>query len=214
MNNLKVSILKSKHDLYFNFDNQNNNVILITGISSSGKSTLAKEYSKESSINKVSLDLAFFHEKSELTELEKKIVAHFKKQNAEWEPEIFLQRKQENQSIFYQYANLFFDFIINNYITDDITMVLEGVQCFKYIDINKIANNKIIIKRTSLLKCMIRKFKRTIPNFKNDNKLFIKKFLLIIKISVINQYIWYKKINKFIMDIYNRKIEEGNLYER
>lgn len=63
MQNNKISFFKTKDDLYLNFENFKNNddnIILITGISGSGKSTLAEKIVTKTKGYKISLDLAFF----------------------------------------------------------------------------------------------------------------------------------------------------------
>ena len=57
----KISIFKTKSDLYLNFENNNEKIMLITGLSGSGKSTLTQNILNKEKGYKVSLDLSFFH---------------------------------------------------------------------------------------------------------------------------------------------------------
>lgn len=210
MNN-KISLFRTKEDLYLNFDTNKDNIILITGISGSGKSTLAEKMTSENDGQKISLDLAFFHEKEEkITAIERKIVDKFSEKYPEWTPNTFTQE----ESINYKYSNLFYDFVLNylKNIKNKLIIIEGGQHISKYIDFDKIKDRKIIIKRTNLIKSATRRIKRTgiytYKKFKSTSKIkqiykCTYEILRDIKYTIIKgqAYNWLKINNTFIEKI-------------
>lgn len=212
MTNNKISIFKSKQDLYINFDNNKDKLILITGISGSGKSTQANEIAKKLNGYKISLDLVFGHE-TEITPIEKKILNEFKKQHKKWSPQLFTRN---NKKIYPYYINLFYDFIINYFKKSDQPIIIEGYFFINYIDIEKIQTKKIIIKRTSLVNSMTKRIKRNQKIFKNqilkkkNTKLkyykYIKREIRDISFTILKSIIWYRETNNFIINLLDTEI--------
>lgn len=211
MNNNKISIFKNKEDLYLNFNNNEDNFILVTGISGSGKSTLSNELATKTGGHKISLDLIFGHE-TEITPQEEKIIKEFKKQHKEWSPELF---NTKNKHLYPHYINLFYDFIIDYYKTTNIPIIIEGYFFANYIDTEKIKGKKIIIKRKSLINSMTQRLKRNRKIFynqiikdKTNNKKYykyIKRELKDLVFTSLKSIIWYKEYNNFITNISDKE---------
>lgn len=206
MNNNKISIFKNKEDLYINFENNNDKFILITGISGSGKSSLACEFVNKNKYSKVSLDLAVFRGlNSKITNIEKKLISNFKKKYPEWKKELFSKHYPSKNDICNKWSNLFYDFALEFFYDTNTPVIIEGTHIYKYIDFEKVKDKKIIIKRTSLITSWYRSIKRTNYELKVDlknkkfNALIYLKRLLIISIETFIKHVkWYKKINIFI----------------
>lgn len=211
MNNNKISIFKNKEDLYLNFENAEDKFILITGLSGSGKSTLSNELVKKTGGYKISLDLVFGHE-TETTPLEERVVKEFKKQHKEWSPELF---NTKNKHLYPYYINLFYNFIINYFKNTNLLIIIEGYFFANYIEIDKIKDKKIIIKRTSLIYSMYKRIKRNKKIFynqivKNKNtKLkhykYIKREIKDLVFTIIKSIIWYKEFNNFITNLLEKE---------
>ena len=207
----KISIFKTKSDLYLNFENNNEKIMLITGLSGSGKSTLTQNILNKENGYKVSLDLSFFHGYLEvITEEEQHLIEKFKREYPEWSQEIF-EKSILKEKMYIKYSNLFYDFAIDNFKKINEPLIIEGGQIFKYIDINKIKDKKIIIKRTSLITCSIRRLKRTIKQLNKKIKLnqinkkqYIKSIFIDIKHIITHHPKWYKKLNLFIEKVTKR----------
>lgn len=144
----KIGVLKDKTDLEINLSNDD--IINITGMMGSGKTTLAKEIKDEKNIKLVSLDWMFGASLKNRPESIKKIFDEFVSNN----PEI------KNKKYYYKYADKIYSCLLSNLPSP---VIYEGRHIYMYMDI-KILKGKIIIKRTSLFNSYKRAFKRDMKN--------------------------------------------------
>ena len=120
---------------------------------------------------------------------------------------LFDYENRNNEEII---CNLFFDYIIKYINKNKIHVIVDSAYFFKYIDINKIIDYKIIIKRTSLLRSFYNENKRDVlRQWKNKDLSLIKKIVRSFKIpliSLLNIKLLinnYKNINIYINKLCN-----------
>lgn len=145
-------ILFSSGDLYINFKNNNSKMILVTGISGSGKSTLSEKLSKKYNYDIVSFDMVFGYEQDrKLNKLEKDILNNFKNKYLGYE-------SYDKNKI----CNIFFDYVKEYVDKRDLNIIFEGLHFLRRVEFDKIMNQRIIYKGTSLLVSLYRRTKRNI----------------------------------------------------
>ncbi len=128
----------------------NDDIIHITGMIGSGKTTLANQYRNDSRFIVISLDCLYRgQDKENMNEdtirINELLVRKFPNQN--------------NEKYFRDYYLEILRYI-DNY-PKKVTFVLEGQQIYRYLDLKDI-KGKLIIKRTSILKCWYRSILRHI----------------------------------------------------
>ena len=199
----KISIFKSKNDLNINFD-KSPYITVITGIPGGGKSYLANLLSKKFDQPIISFDFLFDYENRKMNKIEKQIISNFLKKYPNYSN---FENNRNNEEII---CNLFFDYIIKYINKNKIHVIVDSAYFFKYIDINKIIDYKIIIKRTSLLRSFYNENKRDVlRQWKNKDLSFIKKIVRSFKIpliSLLNIKLLinnYKNINIYINKLCN-----------
>lgn len=201
---VKLSIFNTKDDLYINFNN-NQDIILVTGTPGSGKSTLAKELSIKSGFEKVSLDLVLGYERDQKTLLEQTLLDKFYKKYPHWNENLF---KIEDEQRMAYYINLFYDYLIEENQRQNNKIIIEGYYFANFIDIDKIKDKAIIIKRTNMITSIRRRQKREIVYLKKlcderviDKSSYYYQVLSLKKYTIINAFKWYKELNQFIENI-------------
>lgn len=164
---LEESYITSKKDIEYKLDSwkkDSDNILLITGLSGSGKSTRASQLSKE--YNAINFELDLFEHNSILfsnnyNHDEANIIMKdiFKK--------MYGGKKNFDKYSDEDYRKEFVKFFKNllSYCKShkDQLFIIEGLQIFKhvaYYDISIIENTPIIIIGTSLTKSLIRRYKR------------------------------------------------------
>lgn len=128
----------------------NDDIIHITGMIGSGKTTLANQYRNDSRFIVISLDCLYRgQDKENMNEDTIRINE-------------LLVRKFPNQNNEKYFRDYYFEILryIDNY-PKKVTFVLEGQQIYRYLDLKDI-KGKLIIKRTSILKCWYRSILRHI----------------------------------------------------
>lgn len=131
-------------------------IIHITGMIGSGKTTLANRYRNDSCFIVISLDCLYRdQDKENMNEDTIKI------------NELLVQKfpNQNNQQYFKEYY-----FEILRYIDNfprNVTFVLEGQQIYRYLNLEDI-KGKLIIKTTSIVKCWYRSILRHIRRKKKE----------------------------------------------
>lgn len=148
----------SRKDLYINFKNTASKMIIVTGISGSGKSVLAEKIKEQYGYEIISMDMLFeYSETHKRSQLEKELLESFK--------ELYPNYDKNDKNRIY---NLFFDFV-NEYITkNNINIIFDGSQFLRRVAFDKINNERIILKRTSLLLSLRRRNIRNIGYIKNN----------------------------------------------
>lgn len=151
----------------------NDNIINITGMIGSGKTTLANKYRNNSDYIVISLDCLYRGQDKENMNTETMTINKI------------LQKKfpnQDNEKYFKNYYQEIIHYINNSDKTT--TYVLEGQHIYRYLNLNEI-KGKLIVKRTCIMKCWKRSIIRHIKR---------KKLELVNKNITRKQYycnIWY-----------------------
>ena len=152
----------------------------------------------------ISFDFLFDYENRKMNKIEKQIISNFLKKYPNYSN---FENNRNNEEII---CNLFFDYIIKYINKNKIHVIVDSAYFFKYIDINKIIDYKIIIKRTSLLKSFYNENKRDVlRQWKNKDLSLIKKIVRSFKIpliSLLNIKLLinnYKNINIYINKLCN-----------
>lgn len=168
------------------------NIINITGMIGSGKTTLANQYRNNSDYIVISLDCLYRgQDKENMNEDTMKINK-------------ILEKKFPNQNNV-QYFQKYYQEIIN-YIKNEnrsVTYVLEGQHIYRYLNLNEI-KGKMIIKRTCIIKCWKRSIVRHIKRKKaelNNNLITKRQYYHNVWYWTkrrTNQLKYYKDFNRFL----------------
>jgi adenylate kinase family enzyme len=144
------SIIFNKKDLYYKFDewvNGKNNMLLITGISRSGKTTLGKKLAKKYNCGYASMD-----------DIDKDITKKYDD----------IRKKYDDPKQSELARNMFRKYAINFIKTHSNTkFIWEGVQAIYWLDNKEIANHSVIMMGTSELKAMYNGAKFAIKDKQN-----------------------------------------------
>ena len=179
--NDKISIFKDKDDIKFLLTDDN--IINVTGIIGSGKTTLAREIRNDTSFELISLDWMFGASLKNRPENIKKLSDDFEK--------LYPDKNK------YKYADLIYKYLLAN-LADN--KIFEGRHIYRYID-PKVFKGTLIIKRTRLINSYKRAFKRDMNNkikeYKRKEIKFSKvlnRFFARIKFPILE----YIRINNYI----------------
>ena len=179
---MKIKLFKTVDDLYLNTNNfpSTSNILLITGLSGSGKSYLARELSN--TYNATIFQVEWLKHSKHISEECKYILDSFLDKH----PEIISlvknkwnnTKSEDKNELFKKYINLFFLHFLE--VKDNNkNYIIEGLQLFTLIDYDLIKDYPIIIKGTSSFKCFKNRFKRDYEKRKkeklgvNKNKIHI-----------------------------------------
>ena len=198
----KVRLIKNVDDITFNLDKfkKDSNILIVTGLSGSGKSYLSKSLAKEHNASIFQPEW-LKHTKHITPEFKPMLESFFDIHpnivdlaKAKWNN----AKSEDKNELFKKYINLFFEHFLSN-IDKDKLYIVEGLQIFSLIDFKLIKNYPIIIKGTSSTKSLKNRYKRDLAN-KNITKRTAKfKFLMrILKESRLYQFKHRKVLNKFI----------------
>ena len=199
---MKIRRLKSKKDLSINVESfpKESKILLITGLSGSGKSYLANQLKQK--YNATSFQPEWLKHSKHITEECKYILDTFIQKY----PHIksYVENKWNNaptedeNELFKEYINKFFIHFLE-VKKDDQLYIVEGLQLFTLIDYELIKDYPIIIKRTSSIKSLKNRLKRDYQKRKNEPlKVKIKWFFRVLKESKLYQFKHRKKLNIFI----------------
>lgn len=153
----KVSLFIDKQDLEILCTNDN--IINITGMIGSGKTTLANKYRNNKDYTVISLDCLYRgQDKENMNEETKKINELLSKKFP----------NQNNEKDFKKYYREIIKYI--HHSSSNKIYILEGQHIYRYLNIEDITG-RLIIKRTGIIKCwrrsIIRHIKRKKVDFKN-----------------------------------------------
>ena len=161
---MKVHLLRSLQPICFNMDKWNVNnspLLLITGLSGSGKTTFAQKFAKHHHAICVSFDVLKFYPES--SKQSKKIFTLFLKNYPQIKKYVSIRWKKTDQvnsnDILFN-CNLFFDFLIDYSLQCKKKIVLEGIQLFVRLNPSKSAQLPVIIIRSSSIHSFCNKIKR------------------------------------------------------
>lgn len=205
-NKYKISFFKNKEDIELIFTDDD--IINITGIMGSGKTTLAKTIANKTKRELIVFDWMFGRSLGNRPIKIEKLLKKFEKQYPETvDQQIFKSNNSRDNEIEIQkYAGIIYEFVLKNI---ELPMVIEGQHLYKWMNYNKL-RGKIIIKRTSFLNSYIRAFKRDVSRLYKQYKRkeatkreLIDKIFERIKFPIKDYY----KINKFILTMVEVKNE-------
>ena len=201
---MKIYLFKSQKDLYINFE-KDTNMIIVTGISGSGKSRTSLALQKKYNYELLSFDFIFDWEfERKPSSFEKEILKEFKKKYPEF------RNSKNNTKSKIEVCNCFYDFIADYILSKNIKIIIDGAYFLNEINFEKIKNERIILKRTSIIKSIIQRTNRNKKHIIAQNYSLFKTYRRIFGMygeSIKKSIIWKKLINNFIEKI---QINEGN----
>ena len=178
---VEENLLVSKDNLEFNLENfnQNNNILFITGLGGSGKSTIISEYATKYNAQPLEYDAVTSALIKGLENLNKNkihpiILEYLEKENP---------RKLNGFSDpnFNKECVKFLNWFEANYSNDGNLYVLEGMQIFLCFNPERFKDKPIVIMGTSVTKSMFRSVSRTYKRSHGDIIRTFKFFLKTIK---------------------------------
>ena len=217
------SFVRNESDVYYNkdkFDNKEINICFITGLSGSGKSTMAKNMSNKNiehyELDDVLFNFKFSYEK--LKEYGDLIYTFFKGPGKKYKYESYkeLQTKLKGVGEDQYEVPMFRDFVDYSikYAKShrDKQYVIEGVELL-YFKINpqKLKNCAVYIKGTSIVKSAYRATKRDCSDTDNKNKLNKAKLVSHMMFKKIKDIKYYTKTENMLKQwrIYFKKLSES-----
>lgn len=196
----KIKIIKDKKDIEIQCTEEN--IINITGMIGSGKTTKANLYRNDERYIVISLDCLYRGQDKENSNEETRIINQRLKEKFP---------KQDNEQYFKQYYDEIIRYINN--CGKNVIWVLEGQQIYRFLSFKDI-KGKLIIKRTGLLKC----WKRSIVRHIKKKRLLLKQHQITKKQYYENAWYWikrrtkqleyYKDLKRFLDEIPEEKVKE------
>ncbi|MCM1212487.1 MAG: hypothetical protein NC318_12895 [Blautia sp.] len=163
---MKVQLLRNGKPICYNlqkWDKTHSPILLITGLSGSGKTTFAQKFAKCHDAICVSFDVLKFYPES--PKQSQKLLDIFLEKYPKIKKNISIRWKKtdkaySNDILFDYYCNLFFDFLIEYSKLNKKKIVLEGIQVFVRLHPAKSVGLPIIIIRNSGMHSFFNKLKR------------------------------------------------------
>lgn len=205
---MKVHLFKNQKPLCYNINKWRKSecpLLLITGLSGSGKTTYAKKIAKKHHAIFMSFDVLKFY--TEASKESQKILRLFLKEypqikeliNIHWAK---TDRIYSNDILYDYFCNSLFDFLMVYGIRKNKKIVLEGIQIFMRMHPSKTIGLPLIIIRSSSIQSCINKTKRDQKMRKANAKglryiYFFIKDLYIYQIKqrfILNRYVIYQRI--------------------
>jgi dephospho-CoA kinase len=201
---INESIVIDEMDLFYKFDEwerkSGKNVLLITGLIASGKTTMAGNFASRYNAKILELDNFESHHTGydrtgtikAFLEKNPKIKEHF---DSSW--------TEISMSEFSNIMNDFFKFAIEKLHNDGNNLyIIEGIQLFCYINHDEVIRNPIVIKGTSFIKAQYRMMNRRAES-KDQNTL-----------RVFMDEIRQKKFRTFKINLADEKYKLSQLREK
>lgn len=208
---MKIKLFKNVNDSKYKFNDfpSKSKILLITGLSGSGKSYLSKQMADK--YDATVFQVEWLKHSKHITSECKYILDSFLNKypeitdyvNNKWNNE----KSEDKNDLFKKYINLFLLHFLE-VKNENENYIIEGLQLFTLIDFDLVKDDPLIIKGTSSFKCFKNRLKRDYQKRKKEN-LFIKiKFIFrVIKESFLYQLKHRIILNKFISKVgeYNAK---------
>ena len=204
---MKVHFFKNCRPICYNLQKWNTEqipVLLVTGLSGSGKTTFAKKYAKNEHAIYISFDVLKFYPQA--SKQSQQLLKIFLSNYPEIKNFIFIQwsktdKLNSNDILYNYYCNKFFDFLLQYSHQYKKKIVLEGIQIFVRLHPQKSVGFPIIILRNSSFKCFINKMKRDYS--KNIWPFKLKIVIYLIKDAYIYHFYHRFLLNFFILYQYS-----------
>lgn len=196
-------------NICFNLEKINisqNNIIYITGLSGSGKTTFAKQLSKEYQATLFELDNlgGFFGKYKESQELIYDLTHNFLNMNPELKEIIrhgkYVELKIKNFKRYSYWTNQYIEFLSSYAKKQNELFIFEGTQIFKCLSAQKISNKPLIIIGTSSFTSILRRLKRhyRIDKEKHKPNFFKKHIWKLLNDSKRLHFQDFKELNQFL----------------
>lgn len=199
MQNYKIGFLFSKPKIETNISKwrtDGNQVLLLTGLVGAGKTTSCEFLKNNYNAKIISFDVLKFYDEAnkesqneidEFTKIHPEIIPLI---NNHW---FETDETDTNDRLYIKYCSLFFDYILKKYNHSKTPIVLEGIQIFARIPVEKCNGIPCVIIRTAALTCCKRFIRRDYLRSKKINNF---KYLINLNFAY---YIHQRKmLNKFI----------------
>lgn len=200
-----MKIRRFKNINTINFDSSKfpheSKILLITGLSGSGKSYLAREIAHEN--NATIFQVEWLKHKKHISEECKYVLDSFTEKYPETIPYIDTKwnnsKNEDDNKLFKKYINLFFLHFLE--VKDNNkNYIIEGLQLFTLLDFDLIKDYPLIIKGTSAYKSFKNRLRRDYQKRKKEKLIVkIKFFFRVVKESFLYQGKHVKALNKFIL---------------
>ena len=196
---IRLPLIKKLPDLYLNFDNVNYDMIIVTGITGSGKSYTTKKLSQEYQLPIVSFDFIYDYEKDrEPNKLETILLKLFYKKYPQYKDAKKLANSRKmNEFMIKEIDDKFFDLVLNYIQKNNIKIIFDGACFCNDVKYEKFKNQRIVVKRTPFLITLYQRTKRCIQRSKGKKYRFII-FLKDIKYTIFHLKEWWYVINDFL----------------
>ena len=162
----KVGLIFSKKDYLYNIEDYGKtyNLLFITGMVGAGKSTISKEISAKYNATTLSQDWLAWSEVYEKDNLATSVLNEFYQLYPEARIASIENKWHENKLTLEEKFDLkkkYNNFLVNYAKKDSNNLyIIEGIDVYNVFEYQFLLNFSIIFKRTSALKCFLRRYKR------------------------------------------------------
>lgn len=197
---MKPNLFRTTKDLYLNFD-KDTNMIIVTGISGSGKTRTSLKLQEQYGYNLLSFDFVFDYEKERIPTLfEQKILEEFQIKYPQY------KNFKENTKFKTEVSNAFFDCVSSYIQKENIKIIFDGSYFINRINYEKFKEQRIIIKRTAIIPSIFHGIKRRNRIVIKSNRPFkqkLRKIKLIFIDNIKKVKYHYNNLNTFFEQIEN-----------
>lgn len=176
---MKIHFVKNQPNCYYNIDKwriEECPLLLITGLSGSGKTTYAEKFAKKNNAVLVSFDVMKFYKNS--SKESKQIMRFFLEKHPNIKKQIMIHWKKtdklfSNDILYNYFCNMFFDFLMDYSKEQNKLIILEGIQIFVRLHPEKTSGMPLIVIGSSCLSSHIKKIKRDYSSKHKKINIFI-----------------------------------------